>query len=509
MMKPICLCGVVIALIAPVAIAAVDVSQAQKDWQNLAELVTQFQQEFMSRSNIEKKGDTLPDEWNEWRTRFEQAMAEFKERYGATAGEVTQAFEGVQRPLDVAMPADQAFMVASGIDVAAQQKQLVDAAMDLGRESYTKWKNLDAAPTKMELKVDYAQRALNYFGLAKKLDPEGSGYDEFLAQAQAAYDESYPEWEKVLKELTWPGHNPDFAGPGDPDELAQAAVEYLSGNKWTKPEYDDEHIPIAACVRGKDWEVYKKTALGEPTQYSLDMFVAFQGTKDPKIAYAYEMVLYTREEPGVEKGLPFRYGNSRQYAKYKMLMENVPKGARSGGGGAAGGGGARPTSGFSGFLWRLILAVALLAGGLVGAAPLLKKQVPALAGLCDTLGASRGRLGIVVAAVGALCFLRALVLYFSPLTDLLPQAVAILLGLALAKDTLLGGAAGASPAGEAPSDEAAAEPAEGEGAPGKPAGFVARHRGLLEGIARHELRLGVASLFLGIVHLLLAGLWLF
>jgi len=36
------------------------------------------------------------------------------------------------------------------------------------------------------------------------------------------------------------------------------------------------------------------------------------------------MVFYTVEEGGVQKALPFRYANSRQYAKYRMLMSNVP-----------------------------------------------------------------------------------------------------------------------------------------------------------------------------------------
>lgn len=127
-------------------------------------------------------------------------------------------------------------------------------------------------------------------------------------------------------ELKWPGHNADFAGPGSPDELAQAALEFLRKNpNWSKPEYDDEHIPVAACVTAKGWEVSKTAPLTkQTTQYSLDIFVAFKGKKNPKIAYCCNMVFYTAEEAGVNMGLPFRYANSRQYAKYRMLMSHVP-----------------------------------------------------------------------------------------------------------------------------------------------------------------------------------------
>ena len=79
-------------------------------------------------------------------------------------------------------------------------------------------------------------------------------------------------------------------------------MEFLRKNpNWSKPEYDDEHLPVAACVTGKIWEVQKKTLLGEPTQYSVDILVAFAGKKDPKIAYCYHMVFCTREEAGVSK----------------------------------------------------------------------------------------------------------------------------------------------------------------------------------------------------------------
>src|SRR5210317_1256219 len=92
-----------------------------------------------------------------------------------------------------------------------------------------------------------------------------------------------------IKGREWPGHNPDFSGPGDPDKLAAAALEFLEKNpNWSRPEYDDVHIPYAASVSGADWAVSKKAPLThQPTQYSLNILVAFKGEKNPDTAYVY------------------------------------------------------------------------------------------------------------------------------------------------------------------------------------------------------------------------------
>ncbi|MCD4654491.1 hypothetical protein K8T06_11235, partial [bacterium] len=67
--------------------------------------------------------------------------------------------------------------------------------------------------------------------------------------------------EKLLDE-NWPDHNPNYSGPGKPEKIAEAALDFLKKNPdWSKPEYDDVHTPYAARVTGKDWEVYKKAPL--------------------------------------------------------------------------------------------------------------------------------------------------------------------------------------------------------------------------------------------------------
>jgi len=499
---------------APV-LASVDKAQAKKDWEELAKLTTRYQREFMSQSYLKEKGEAFVDDWVAWKKHFAALMDDFKNRYGKTPEDVQKAFDGIQRPLDVNQDIRQVFNAANNIDIAKEEQKFSGWAVESGREAYNRWKNFTPEPTKVELKMDYAERALRNFKLAKALDPKGD-YDDYIKEAQDAADKTRPEFEKTLKELNWPGHNPDYAGPGNPNDLAEAALDFLSKNpEWSKPEYDDEHIPVAACVTGKDWEVYKKAPLTEqPTQYSLNVFVAFAGKKDPKIAYGYHMVFYTREEAGVDKKPPFHYANSRQYAKYKMLMSNVPKGA-----GAAD----VPTAGGFGFLLRLVLAASLIVGGLIAAAPVVTGKVPQLSGVCDALSPLRGKIGIVALGIGLLCFLRALFFYFAPFTDLLPQAAAVILGLLLGKEILLRKAAEPAPTSAAgPGDGAEVPAEEGSSTSGldqakaqaskvtsKAKELLVDNQEKIEKLEHQEVRIGLISMGLGLIHLLVGGFWLF
>lgn len=498
------------------SVAAVDKSQAQKDWKALAGLTTQFQREFLAQSSLETNRATYLKDWQEWKKQFEQVRADFRSRYGKTPDEVQNAFADVPQPLDVQQDIRQVIAVADSIDLAKQEATIAKWAVEFGREVYTRWKTLAPGPTKVELKLDYAERALGYFTLAQELDPKGD-YKDFIAQAEDAVEESRPAWEKALKGMKWPGHNPDFEGPGDPDDLAEEALAFLKKHPdWTKPEYDDEHTPIAACVTGKRWEVYKEAPLtGVPTQYSLDLLVAFAGKKDPDIAYCYQMVFYTKEEGGVEKQTPFAYANSRQYAKYKMLMANVHEG---------GGGRAKPTAAGFGFFWRMILSVTLLLAGMIAAAPLMKSKVPQLAGFVDGLATQRSVLGVLALSVGLFCFLRALVFYFAPLTDLVPQAVAVLLGLMLGKEILLRRAAAPAAAEAAPAELVSSAPGEAPAAPSagidqaklraaevahKAQDVLIKNQEKIEALERQQIPLGVLSMAAGLIHLLAGGMWLF
>lgn len=305
----------------------VDPVQAGADWKELAALCKEYQDGFLSESQMKKQGALLLPVWNDWKSRFEPACRRFRERYGDAPHRMQEVFEGVPQPEGAAMEAWEAANVAYGIDPAKCEQQFAEWAASWGEDALGVSTRIEPGnKEKLELKYQRAEDALRYYRLAKEWNSAGD-YDESIRKAKAAVQEALPLWKDVLKKLAWPGHNPDFAGPGDPDEIAKAALEFLRKNpKWSKPEYDDEHIPFAACVEGKGWEVWKRAPLTqEPTQYSVDVLVAFTGKADPEFVYVYHMVFYTAEAGGVRPGLPLHYANSKQYAKFRMLKEGVPE----------------------------------------------------------------------------------------------------------------------------------------------------------------------------------------
>ena len=308
------------------AAKAVNVDQAQADWKELAPLCQKYMQTFMSESAAKKMGPRFQQEWIEWKKQFEPVRDRFRSRYGTSNPEIYEAFKDVPQPEGVDMPATQAAGLANDIDLPACEARFADWAAEwattaLGTSQRIALDNAE----KIELKYVRAEDAARYFKLAQKWNA-GKDLSAKIAEAEAAVAEALPVWKKTLAELKWPGHNAAFAGPGDPNEIAEAALAFLREHpSWSKPEYDDEHIPFAACVEGKGWDVWKRAPLTDvPTQYSVDVLVAFTGQADPDLVYVYHMVFYTAEAAGVQPGLPLHYANSKQYASFRMLKANVP-----------------------------------------------------------------------------------------------------------------------------------------------------------------------------------------
>jgi hypothetical protein len=324
----VCVAAVVLTpfLQATPAAAQVDQKQAVEDWKALDILCVQYQRDFLSESDAKKKGAAFKDEWEAWKKQFQPAWAQFQKRYGKDHIAVGETFKGITKPQGVSMDAWQVANVATSVDVAQAEKGFAEWAMGWAKEAlrvatYSKGENLE----QIERKVVRAEDTLRYCNIAKMWDPKCDSAEQ-ITQAEAIIKEAKPLWKKALAELKWPGHNTEFAGPGKPDELAAAALEFLRKNpNWTKPEYNDEHTPLAACVTAKGWEVWKKAPLTEqPTQYSVELLVAFTGKADPELAYCYRMVFYTAEEAGGKPGLPLKFANSKQYACFRMLKSKMP-----------------------------------------------------------------------------------------------------------------------------------------------------------------------------------------
>jgi hypothetical protein len=480
-LKSILAC-LVLSWLAMGVLAQQDADRLPDDYKRSATLFSTYYQKLNSAYAFKGHEDEYLELWDTWKTELDVLRTDLKERYGETAEVIVAKFKDVPAPEGVGNSMSQIVGDLLPFDVAAKEKEIASWCVASGDEAYGKWKNFTAPETtKLELKVDYGQRALKTYRRAAAIDTEGD-YSEAIDRAVKAVAESEKTWKAALKDLEWPGHNAEFEGPGDPDKLARQALELLASlDSWSKPEYDDEHVPIAACVTAKGWAVNKTTPITKvPTQYALNVFVAFQGTQDPDIAYAYHMVFYTKEEEGVAKQPPFRYANSRQYAKYKMLMTNVPKMVKvkktrdgkvavedAGDGGASGG--------LFGWVSRLALSLLLLAVGCAGTDVAEKLKVPALAAVITKLRSKLETLGVAALTVGALLFLRTTLLHLAPLADIVPQLAAMAMGLLLGQGSL--------------------PPALKE----KLRPVVARLDGL-------QKQLGLACLALGVLHLVLGGI---
>jgi hypothetical protein len=325
-----CACFAVLLLIqllpAAPAAAQVDQKRAVEDWKTLDKLCQDYETTFLDETVAKKKGTGLKADWEAWKKQFQPAWENFKKRYGADENAVRETFKGIAKPQGVSMDAWQVANVAGGINVAQAEKNFAEWADGWAKDAYriathSPGENLE----QYERRVVRAEDAVRYCRIARSWNPQLDNA-ELVKQAEAVIKEVTPLWKKALTELKWPGHKAEFAGPGKPEELAAAALEFLRKNpNWSKPEYDDEHTPLAACLTGKAWEVWKKAPLTEqPTQYSIDMLVAFTGKADPETVYCYHMVFYTREEAGVKPGLPLSFANSKQGARFRMLKANVP-----------------------------------------------------------------------------------------------------------------------------------------------------------------------------------------
>ena len=449
----------------------------KSDWKKLAELNDAFAP-FHSASSATHDAQFVAA-WEKWRDEFDPFAETFIRQYGAKREELLKSFEGMDLPEGVYVtPANLEELLS--LDTGARQKMIAGWLKNDGDDAYKRWEAMEnPSREKLELKADYAGRALEKYLLAEKLDSGIAAGGR--KKAERALKESEAVLKKAMAELKWPGRNPDFQGPGNPDFLASEALKLLrkmkaDGRKWSKPEYDDEHIPAAACVIGSHWEVSKEEPITKrPLQYSLKFFVAFKGTKSSDIAYGYNMYFYTQETSKAEMSPPFYYCNSEQYAKYKMLMKNVPAG-----------GGSAP-SGFFGVVYRLLLSLLLIGGGIVAWNQFLRERVPRLSPLYDALTENKAILGYALMLVGILDLLRTAILSLSPLADILPQLAALALGLTMV------------------SVESLEEKIGNE----KAKGVLSRVRVLAAVLEPRRETIGRIALALGLIHLVVGGAVLF
>ena len=269
---------------------------------------------------------------------------------------------------------------------------------------------------------------------------------------------------------------------GQTDKAMEAKMRELAINKgWKNIQ--------TLFIKDKDWWV--ESGVGR----HMDAVVA---AKAEDGSFYYSVVKYKQDQL-VNTWGPLYISHTG--VKIPMLEENLHSGTGSGG---------ASSSGSPFILFRLILALSLIATGLA----LLSKPLTGLNEVTDRLLTKltdmRALVGVVTLTIGALFFVKNL-LTLSPIADLLPQAVAVVAGLYLGLSLLTKkGSAAASSKGkqtvEGEADEVvdkAAEPATSTVS--KAQDMLTKNSDKVEMLAAYETPLGASAMALGLLHLIAGG----
>ena len=189
---------------------------------------------------------------------------------------------------------------------------------------------------------------------------------------------------------------------------------------------------------------------------------------------------------------------------------------------AGGGTGTTAHVGVTGIMLRIILGLTLLVTGFVAAAPMInekaiiREKAKWLPVIGDRLTPFRLQIGLTVLIVGIVCFLKTLIINFAPFADLVPQLVAVLIGVVLSKELLLRETA---PAQTAVADTESVSPGgvakmtrqvgdKLNKAAGWSKSMLISQRNQIELLEQNLVILGIVSIAAGLIHLILGGILL-
>lgn len=322
---------------------------------------------------------------------------------------------------------------------------------------------------------------------ASKYTPQDKKIASLLSDLSVRQKKILDESNAKIDKMNWPGHSEKFQGPGDADDLADAALQWFQQDAgWIKAE-----DPLMVRVSG-DWHVGEKDVLGQPLNWGLPIWVATRKHQDKEagndVAWVFYGSVYTRDP---KKELPWQYfgvGGNDQIRLAKLQ--------------ASTGGGSGP-----GIIFRLLLVIPMLLCGLLAATPLLKTLNPQLALLLDKLTPLKVIIGVVGLGVGVLLLLKNL-FYLSPLADILPQAIVIVTGLFLGMELLMSKRLPEVPNGTDKGKGAEAMQAASSAAT-KAQDLLVKHKAKLESLQQYQIPMGIACLVLGFLHLFASNWTLF
>jgi len=154
--------------------------------------------------------------------------------------------------------------------------------------------------------------------LGLRYDPHNADLIDLTTKVEEAAAGDAAAIEKQIAERQWPGNHKGFAGPGTPEELTKAAIDYF--NSTCKPT----EKALAACIVEPDWYCFKRNIFGQPVQWALtfQMAVDVEGETTPDIIYTWSISLLTEENVGIAKAPPFKWAAFN--FKQKMKRANIP-----------------------------------------------------------------------------------------------------------------------------------------------------------------------------------------
>ncbi|MEN8151745.1 MAG: hypothetical protein ABFS86_18155 [Planctomycetota bacterium] len=392
------------------------------------------------------------------------ALAKFTGKYGADRDAIGVSVTKIMGGKALDVPHTPGFLVdqinrgLTGVEEA--RTGLVAELLDIGRRNS---KSEVADPARRDAAFAMARSCLT---LALEIDPGNSEAQKILDGLGAGAAAADEKASAALDQGTWDDHSGKFQGPGSAGSLASSAQEWLAADPgWSK----DKDV-IAVRVNG-DWVVAERDRDGNPVTWGLPVEAAFVRDTDRDagrdVAFIFRLTMVTRENDKSPPWKMARVGSTRQ-----MRASNVSASSKSSGG---------PNP-----VFRLVLVIALLASGLLLVESFVQAKVPALSGLYGVIVPLRPIIGVATLGIGVVLLVLGLL---SPISDILPQAAAIVAGLFLGLELLLRKGSGS--------------------AVGKAQELLAAQEEKIRKIGKYQVPLGVACLVLALIHMFAAQMTLF
>lgn len=428
-------------------------SPALRDAQNTGGFSGTEEAIIDSVGRLREKLDAFESEFG---TPVREAVAGFKKSYGSDRDAIQASITRIMGGQALDVPQSPQFLVDQlerGLDALVETRALMVAQLvSIGA------RNSQADHADAERREAAFAMARQCLEMALEIEPGNAEATKMLEGLGAGAAAATEEAEARLDEGTWDDHSDLFQGPGSVASLAASAEEWLAADGgWTK----DKEL-LAVRING-DWLVAETDLLDRPTAWGLPIEAAFLRHSDREadrdVAWVYRLTMVTRDN---EKAAPWkmaRVGSNRQMraSKIEVTGSDGPN-----------------------IIFRLLLTLALLSSGLLLVGPLVTSRVPALGSLYQMLVPLRPLIGVATLVIGAILLVLGIL---SPISDILPQAAAIVAGLFLGIELLL----------KKRSDSAAAVEKAQE--------FLATQAANIRKIEKVQVPLGLACLALALIHL--------